>query len=122
VRAQNFLFLSRLIYQNIIMNRVKVVPYSRGPDEEFPKNPLTLAYKWSSRRQRNYGRAADVDRLLGDVIKTRKDTEEYGFVFNIETGMVFYADREATQFLSENLKTPLKVVANLKPSLVKSIM
>ncbi len=72
----------------------------------------------------NHGAASrkiTADSPLGSLIQIRRDNEQYGFVSNLKTSVVFLADAQTIEVLGSLLESPLKRLAREHPEVLSAI-
>jgi len=107
---------------------MEILPYARSPDEEFTGGgdrrrwAAAIMWQWANRNAYVNGpKSFKEDQRLCDCVRIRRDTDKFGFIFNVKSGVVFYADMDAIQHVTRNLQATLASLQQKEPQLLRNL-
>ena len=61
------------------------------------------------------------DRVIGDFIKVRKDNDKFGFVHDLRSGVIFYANSYTIDLINEVIDQHISIVTKRNPELIEAL-
>lgn len=119
---------------------MEIKVYASGPDQEFslkgdPARNRTACEQWGadpvwgekynelepSSSLNARAEETGLSKPLKAYVRMRRDSPEYGFIYNLQNGLVFYADREAFELVLRYLDKILAYMKREQPWLLQAL-